>query len=152
MNALKELYNRLSDDQKMWAAIFAMSLVLISVMTVFTGNFMLYVEKFAAGILVMFLPGYVIHKLFFNDVQLTANRVMDKFIVSLGLSIVTVQMLAFFAEYITVFGLNVDQDARIASENRKSLIIVALVIGGAFGVKYYNQIVAFLRTFLKKKD
>lgn len=152
MNALKEFYNRLSDDQKMWAAIFAFSMVLISVMTVFSGNFVLYVEKFAAGILVMFLPGYVIHKLFFNDVALTSNRVMDKFIVSLALSIVTVQTLAFFAQYVTVFGLNVDQDARIASENRKSLIIVALVIGGAFGVKYYNQIVAFLRTFLKKKD
>ena len=149
MNGLKEFYNRLSDDQKMWAGIFAMSMVLISVMSAFTGNFVLYVEKFAAGILVMFLPGYVIHKLFLNDVALTSNRVMDKFIVSLGLSIVTVQMLAFIAQYITVFGFNEDQDERIARENYKSLIIVALVIGGAFGVKYYNQIVAFLK---KKKD
>lgn len=149
MNGLKEFYNRLSDDQKMWAGIFAMSMVLISVMSAFTGNFVLYVEKFAAGILVMFLPGYVIHKLFLNDIALTSNRVMDKFIVSLGLSIVTVQMLAFFAQYVTVFGLNEDQDERIARENYKSLIIVALVIGGAFAVKYYNQIVAFLK---KKKD
>jgi hypothetical protein len=149
MNALKEFYNRLNDDQKMWAGIFAMSMVLISVMSAFTGNFVLYVEKFAAGIFVMFLPGYVIHKLFLNDISLTSNRVMDKFIVSLGLSIVTVQMLAFFAQYVTVFGLNEDQDERIARENYKSLIIVALVIGGAFAVKYYNQIVAFLK---KKKD
>lgn len=149
MNALKELYNRLSDDQKMWAAIFAFSMVLITVMTVFTGNFILYVEKFAAGILVMFLPGYVIHKLFLNDVQLTSNRVMDKFIVSLGLSIVTVQTLAFFAEYVSVFGFNEDQDERIARQNYKSLIIVALIIGGAFVAKYYNQIVAMLK---KKKD
>ena len=149
MNALKEFYNRLSDDQKMWAGIVAMSLVLISVMSAFTGNFVLYVEKFAAGILVMFVPGYVIHKLFLNDIQLTANRVMDKFIVSLGLSIVTVQTLAFFAEYVTVFGLNEDPDERIARQNYKSLIIVALIIGGAFGVKYYNQIVALLK---KKKD
>lgn len=149
MNSLKELYNRLSDDQKMWAGIVAMSLVLIAVMTVFTGNFVLYIEKFAAGILVMFVPGYVIHKLFLNDIQLTSNRVMDKFIVSLGLSIVTVQTLAFFAQYVTVFGLNEDPDERIARGNYKSLIIVALVIGSAFGVKYYNQIVAFLK---KKKD
>ncbi|HLF98101.1 MAG TPA: hypothetical protein VI457_13235 [Methylococcaceae bacterium] len=149
MNALKEFISRLNDDQKMWAAIFAMSLVLISVMSAFTGNFVLYVEKFAAGIFVMFLPGYVIHKLFLNDVALTANRVMDKFIVSLGLSIVTVQTLAFFAEYVSVFGFNEDPDERIARQNYKSLIIVALIIGGAFGVKYYNQIVAFLK---KKKD
>jgi hypothetical protein len=107
------------------------------------------VQKFAAGIVVMFLPGYVIHKLFLNDIQLTSNRVMDKFIVSLGLSIVTVQSLAFIAQYITIFGFNEDFDERVARGNYKSLIIVALVIGGAFGVKYYNQIVAFLK---KKKD
>jgi uncharacterized membrane protein len=152
MNSLKEIYSKLNDDQKMWGAIALASAVLIAVMAVFGfgGSPVLLIQKFASAILVMFLPGYVIHKLFLNNFQLTENRVMDKFIISLGLSIVTVQTLAFFAEYVTVFGLNQDPDERIARQNYKSLIIVALVIGTAFGAKYYTKILELLKKYKQK--
>jgi hypothetical protein len=76
---------------------------------------------------------------------------MDRFIVSLAISIVTVLTISFFAEYITVFGLNVDPDQRISTQNYKGPIIAVLVIVVAVCVKYYHNIVAFVKKRMEKK-
>ncbi|BBL71061.1 hypothetical protein [Methylogaea oryzae] len=136
MSFYKEYLDKLSIDQKMWGGVGVFTVIMVIMFSVFTSSGILVAEKIAVGVLEMLVPGYVIVKLFLNDLKVTENAALDRFILSLGLSIVTVQLLAFVTEYVSVFGLNEDQDERIARENYKSLIIVALVIGGAFAAKY----------------
>lgn len=160
---LGKYLEKMSVDQKMWGGIGVFSVIMIIMFSLFTNSAFLVAEKIGVGLLEMFIPGYVIVKLFMNDVKVTENQALDRFIISLGISFVTVQLLAFITEYITVFGLNEDQDERIRRENYKSLIIVALVIGTAFGVKYlpgsefaakYIQYLpkGLLDKIIKKKD
>lgn len=152
---LEKHLEKLSVDQKMWGGIGVFAVIMVIMFSLFAGGGtgVLVGEKIAAGLLEMFVPGYVIVKLFLNDMKVTDNQALDRFILSLGLSFVTVQLLAFVTEYITVFGLNEDQDERISRENYKSLIIVALVIGSAFGAKYLpTYLPKYIEEWKKKKE
>lgn len=151
---LEKHLEKMSVDQKMWGGIGVFSVIMVVMFSLFTtGGALVVAEKIGAGLLEMFVPGYVIVKLYLNDMKVTENQALDRFILSLGLSFVTVQLLSFITEYITVFGLNEDQDERISRENYKSLIIVALVIGTAFGVKYLpSYLPKFLENWKKKEN
>ncbi|TAN52649.1 MAG: hypothetical protein EPN21_03430 [Methylococcaceae bacterium] len=152
---LEKHLEKMSVDQKMWGGIGVFAVIMIIMFTLFAGGAtgVLVGKKIAAGLLEMFLPGYIIVKLYLNDMKITENQALDRFILALGLSFVTVQLLAFVTEYVSVFGLNEDQDERIARENYKSLIIVALVIGTAFGVKYLpTYLPKYLEEWKKKKE
>lgn len=140
MNFLKPYLDKLNDDQKVAALLAALAIFASVPLSLFWGeSFLHYFIKFVVAILEMFIPGYVIYKLFLKDFQVTDNRVMDILLISIMISIATVQTLAFVSEYISVFGFNEDQDERIQREQYKSLIVVALVIGGAFGAKYLME-------------
>jgi uncharacterized membrane protein len=131
-------------DLLMWAGILVVSLVFIGIFMVFTTTSPLsLITKILSAVLIMFLPGYIIVKLYLDHVKLTENPALDRFILSFAISIVTVQSLAFLVSYFAVHQLKLDQEIRIGLENWVPLIIVILVISVAVGLKFfYNKIAA----------
>lgn len=132
-------------DLLMWAGILLVSLAFIGIFMVFTTTSPLtLIMKILSAILIMFLPGYIIVKLYMDQVKLTENPALDKFILSFALSIVTVQSLAFLVNYFAVHQFDLDQEIRIKLENWVPLIIVALVIAVAVGLKFFRDKIASL--------
>ena len=122
-------------DKKLWLGIGAVSLVFIIIFAVFTTSPVLIFEKVLIAIFEMFLPGYIIMKLFLDDLDLTENKVVDKVMISLGLSIMVMVTLYFISTYIRTYALDVDED--VINSNTIAIIQSLVVIGGAFGAKFY---------------
>ncbi len=132
-------------DLLMWAGILVVSLVFIGIFMVFTTTSPLaLMAKILSAILIMFLPGYIIVKLYLDQVKLTENPALDKFILSFALSIITVQSLAFLVSYFAVHSLELDQEIRIEIENWVPPIIVVLVVAVAGGLKFFQDRIAAL--------
>lgn len=134
-------------DKKLWIGITVVSGIMIVLMSVFTTTSLFYLlERFVIAIMEMFVPGYIITKLFFDKMVFSERpislkfiviepAIVDKAIVSVTLSIATVQTLYFLATYLRTYGFNVDED--VISSNTLAVGLVVLVIGAAFGIKYY---------------
>jgi len=126
------------DDKKLWIGIAAISAIVIVLLSLFATTSPFYwVERFLITIFEMFLPGYVIVKLFLDKIQLTDNPVLDKFLVSLGISVATVQTLYFLSTYLRTYAFNVDED--VISSNKIAIGVAVLVMAAAFGVKFYQN-------------
>jgi uncharacterized membrane protein len=126
------------DDKKLWMGIAAFGGVAIILLSLFATTSPFYwVERLLITLFQMFLPGYVIVKLFLNNIQLTENLILDKFLVSLGISVATVQTLYFVSTYLRTYAFNVDEEA--IPSNGIAIVVALLVIGGAFGVKFYQN-------------
>jgi uncharacterized membrane protein len=124
------------DDKTMWLGILAISTVFIVLMSLFTTTSpFYYAQRILITLFIMFLPGYTITKLFFDHLEFTEYRALDKFLVSFFFSIATVQTLYFIATYVRTYALNVDED--VISSNAISITIAVLVTAAAFGVKFY---------------
>lgn len=125
-------------DLLMWGGVLVVSFVFIGIFMVFTTTSPItLIAKILSAIFIMFLPGYIIVKLYLDEVKLTENPALDRFILSFALSIVTVQSLAFLVSYFAVHSLELDQEIRIGLENWVPPIIVILVIGVAVGLKFF---------------
>lgn len=143
MDIGKNLNPKYRDDILMWAGIAVVSAVFIGIFMVFTTTSPFdLIKKILSAILIMFLPGYVIVKLYLNDLKLTDNPAVDKFILSFGTSMVTVQSLAFLVNYFAIHAADLDQEIRIQLESWVPLIIVALIIGVAVGLKFFWATIA----------
>ena len=126
------------DDKKLWMGIAAVSAIVIILLSAFATTSPFYwVERLLITIFQIFLPGYVIVKLFLDKVQFTDNQVLDRFLVSLGISVATVQTLYFIATYLRTYAFNVDED--VISSNKLAIAVTLLVIGGAFAIKFYQN-------------
>ncbi|WP_434130524.1 hypothetical protein [Methylocaldum sp. GT1BB] len=124
------------DDRTMWLGMLGISAVFIVLMSLFTTTSpFYYAKRILITIFIMFLPGYAITKLFFDHMEFTEYRALDKFLVSFFFSIATVQTLYFIATYVRTYALNVDED--VISSNAISISIALLVTAVAFGVKFY---------------
>jgi len=134
-------------DKKLWIMIAAVSGMIILLMSVFTTtSFLYFIERFVITILEMFVPGYLITKLFFENFTYSERPISMKFIVlepavidkamfSIFLSIASVQTIYFLATYLRTYALNVDED--VISGDKLAIIVVVLVVSAAFGIKYY---------------
>ncbi|GAB6068009.1 hypothetical protein JCM13664_13280 [Methylothermus subterraneus] len=139
------LESKYKTDLLMWAGILVVSVVFIGIFMVFTTTSPLeLIKKILSAILIMFLPGYVIVKLYLDEFKLTENAALDKFILSFALSIIPVQSLAFLVNYFAIHSLELDQEIRIGLENWVPLIIVLLVIAVAVGLKFFHGRLAAL--------
>jgi len=126
------------DDKKLWIGIAAVGAIVIILLSAFATTSPFYwVERFLITIFQIFLPGYVVVKLFLDKVQFTDNPVLDRFLVSLGISVATVQTLYFIATYLRTYAFNVDED--VISSNKLAIAVTLLVIGGAFAFKFYQN-------------
>lgn len=131
------------DDLWMWLGIAIFSAILLVIFGVFTTTSPVAIlTRILAALYVIFIPGYVLIKLYFDDLYLTANRPLDKFILSLAASIITVQTLAFTVQYYTVYIEDIGQEMRIRMAEWVPIIISSLVIAAAVvGRFFWGQIV-----------
>lgn len=126
------------DDKKLWIGIAIFGGIAIVLLSLFATTSPFYwVERLLITLFQMFLPGYVIVKLFMDKIQLTENLILDKFLVSLGISVATVQTLYFLSTYLRTYAFNVDED--VIPSNGIAIAVALLVIGGAFGFKFYQN-------------
>jgi uncharacterized membrane protein len=129
------------EDKKLWLGIAGVGIIFIVVFSIFTTTSpFLLLEKFFAAVLEMFLPGYVIMKLFFDNISFSENRIADRAIVSVGLSIATMVTTYFLTTYLRPYVFNTDERGmEFMSGNVTSLLLLATIIGVSFGIKYYQN-------------
>lgn len=133
---MKDLIQFDENDRKLWLGILGISAVGIILLSLFTSTSLFgYLARFVITLFIMFLPGYSICKLFFNNLKLSDFPVLDRFLASFFFSIATVQTLYFLSTYLRTYGFNVDED--VISSDKIAIAIAVLVVAGAFGVKYY---------------
>ncbi len=124
------------NDRKLWLGILGISAVAIIILSVFsTISFFGFLARFAITIFIMFLPGYAIYKLFFNNLKLSDYPIIDRFLASFFFSIASVQTLYFLTTYLRTYGFNVDED--VISSDTIAITVAILVTAAAFGIKYY---------------
>lgn len=164
----RELFQFDKADKLMWGGVGAFSVILIVAFTVISSAGSLLVKDLIGLVVVMILPGYTIVKLYLNDLQLSdnltkdpdINRAIDRFIVSLGLSIASIIPLNFVWNYLLTMGGgegktdctggecktqggniwgNIDEEMiYTGSASWRALFTVILVIGLAVGYKVYQ--------------
>lgn len=132
---MKDLFSFNETDKKMWMGIGAVVAVMVLLLSIFTTtSAFYYFERLGIAIVEMFIPGYIITKLYADKMEFTEYPAIDKFLVSLFFSIATVQTLYFFLERMRFEGLNTDEGV---NSNKLVILVVFLVIGGAVGLKIY---------------
>ena len=110
---------------------------------------------------VMLLPGYVVYKLYLNELQITedltknpdVNHAIDMLIISIGISVATIVPMNFVWNYLLTMGGgeestaggasnlwgNVDEEEIYSgSASFRSLFTVIVVIGLAIGYKVFE--------------
>lgn len=124
------------NDRKLWLGILGVSAVGIIILSVFSAaSFLSFLARAAITIFILFLPGYSIYKLFFNNLKLSDYPIIDRFLASLFFSIATVQTLYFLTTYLRTYGFNVDED--VISSDSIAVSLAVLVTAAAVGIKYY---------------
>lgn len=132
---MKNLIHFTREDQMLWLGILGFSAIFILIMSVFTTvPITHHVERVILAILMMFMPGYVVMKLFLDHMEFTEYKVLDRFIVPVIISALTVQSLYFGATYLRTYGFNVDED--VINSNTLAALIAILVTLSAFGIKF----------------
>jgi hypothetical protein len=154
---IKELFKFRKEDIYMWAGVGIFSLVMVVVMSFISSTGLVLKDLFGLAV-ILILPGYVIVKLFFDNVQISENltknpdinKAIDKLIMSLGCSIACVIPLNFMWNYLLTMGGgegqqggnlwgNVDEEMiYTGSASWRAIFTVILVIGVAVGVKVYQ--------------
>ncbi|BBA32373.1 putative uncharacterized protein [Methylocaldum marinum] len=124
------------NDRTMWLGILGFSTIFIVLMSLFTTTSpFYYAKRVLITLFIMFLPGYSITKLFFDHLEFTEYKALDKFLVSFFFSIATVQTLYFISTYVRTYAFNVDEE--MISSNAIAIAIAVFVTVAAFGVKFY---------------
>lgn len=129
------------DDRKLWIGIAAVSIFSIIVFSMYWGTGIFSeVGRVLAVPAVVFLPGYVIMKIYLDKLTLSDNKIADKVAVSFGISLGVMVVPFYFLKYFRTYEDNTDEKAWGAiSDNIVILILLILVIGIAFGVKHYQN-------------
>jgi hypothetical protein len=127
------------DDKKLWIRVggaLGLMILLFSVFT--TTSVFYYLERALIAVMVIFLPGYLITKLFLDKISFSDNRVADKIILSFTISVVVMVVPYYLSTYLRPYAFNTDEEGMEAvSRTHEVVLLLLLVIGIAFGVKYY---------------
>ena len=136
---MKNFFEFDQDDKKLWIWLGGAALFYIIVFSIYWGGGLFkHIETAVFSLLVAFLPGYTILKLFLDKFSISDNRLADKAIVSFGLSI-SIMVLLYFPTNLR-HGLNTDEKGWWSiSDNLVLVLLLLLVMGAAFGVKYYQN-------------
>lgn len=153
---IKELFQFRKEDVYMWAGVGIFSLIILVALSFISSTGLVLKDLFGLAV-ILILPGYVIVKLFFDNVEISENltknpdinKAIDKLIMSLGCSIACVIPLNFVWNYLLTMGGGEDQKGNIwgnvdeemiytGSASWRAIFTVILVIGVAVGVKLYQ--------------
>jgi hypothetical protein len=127
------------EDKKVWVGVLGVGLLLVVLLSIFTTtSFFYYLERYLITLVMAFLPGYAVMKIYFDKLVLSDNRIADKVIVAFGLSIVTMDIPYYLSMYLRPASFNTDEDASQAmSDTFISILLLLMVLGVAFGYKYF---------------
>lgn len=136
-------------DKAVWAMIGVAAIIYLIVFSIFTTTPISHnLVRVFAFVFVSFLPGYIIVKLFLDRLEISEYKAVDRFIMSFGFSLLTVQTLVFLLQYIVQFGLfsgslNEKLGFKVEQETIRSdwraIGAVLFVIAVSFGIKYYQK-------------
>jgi uncharacterized membrane protein len=142
--SMKDAIHFSREDWLLWLGIFGFSGIFILIMSVFTiVPITHYMVRISITIMMMFIPGYVTMKLFFDHMELTEYKVLDRFIVPVIISAMTVQPSYFLVTYLRTYGLKIDED--VINSDFLAALIAILVTAIAFGIKFLQARMAGLR-------
>jgi hypothetical protein len=138
---LKPYFSIDPEDKKVWLGVLGAGLIGVIVMAVFTTTSVFYyLERYVVALMMIFLPGYVVMKIYLDKVSLSDSRVTDKVMMAFGLSILTMVVPYYLSMYIRPASFNTDENAAQAiSDTTLVILLLILVIGIAFGVKYFQN-------------
>lgn len=130
-----------AEDKKVWLGVLGAGLIGIVLLSVFTTtSFFYYLERYVVALVMIFLPGYLVMKLYLDKLNLSDNRVTDKIMVAFGLSVITMVVPYYLSMYIRPASFNTDENQMQAvSDTTVVIVLLILVIGISFGVKYYQN-------------
>ncbi|MFM8331039.1 MAG: hypothetical protein ACKN9T_05070 [Candidatus Methylumidiphilus sp.] len=137
---MKEYFEFDQDDKKLWLGFAAAALLYIIAFTLFWGGLAHQIEKAVFFVLEDILPGYVIMKLFLGNLSLSDNKITDRIMVSFALSLFVMEVPFYLLKYLRPYESNTDEKAwGMVSDTTVTLLLLILVFGIAFGVKYYQN-------------
>jgi len=137
---MKNFFEFDQEDKKLWLGIGTLSLLYIIAFSLFWGGFLHQIERVVFTLLVIFLPGYVIMKLFLDKLSVSDNRIADKVMTSFGLSVATMILPYYISTYLRPYVFNTDEEGMESVNNTGvTVILLILVLGIAFGVKHYQN-------------
>ncbi len=137
---MKDFFVFDEDDKKLWLGLGAAGVIFIVAFTLFGGGFMANVERVLSALAVVVLPGFVIMKLYVDNLTMSDNKIADKLMLSFGLSLLTMVVPYFLTTYIRPYVFNTDEENWGAISNTTmTFILLVMVIAIAFGVKYYQN-------------
>lgn len=146
-NTIKAFFTFRKEDLLMWVGVAIFSLVILIAMIVISSDALMVFKDLIGMSVVLILPGYVIVKLYLDDLQVSENmtknpdinKAIDKVIISLGCGIATIIPLNFIWNYLITMWGNVDEEMiYLGSAGLRSILTVIVVIGAAIGYKVYQ--------------
>jgi hypothetical protein len=158
---IKELFKFGKPDILMWSGVGIFSIILIVAFSLFSSGGGLVIKDLFGLAIVLILPGYVIKKLYLDNVTVSENltknedinKAIDLLILSIGISIATIIPINFIWNYVLTMGGgediksgggsnlwgNVDEEQIYSgSASWRSIFTVLVVIGLAIGYKIFD--------------
>lgn len=158
---IKDLFKFGKADLLMWSGVGVFSIILIIAFSLFSTSSGLVVKDLFGLAVVLIIPGYVIVKLYLDQLQISenltkspdVNRAIDLLIMSIGISIACIIPLNFVWNYVLTMGGgeesttgkasnlwgNVDEEQIYSgSASWRSLFTVILVVALAIGYKVFE--------------
>ena len=159
---IKDLFKFGKPDVLMWSGVGIFSVILIVAFSLFSSNSGLVVKDLFGMAVVLILHGYVIVKLYLDNITISenltknadVNKAIDLLIMSIGVSIASIIPMNFIWNYLLTMGGgedvksgagsnlwgNVDEEQiYTGSASWRSLFTVIVVVGLAIGYKIYEQ-------------
>ncbi|NJD06890.1 MAG: hypothetical protein FIA97_10390 [Methylococcaceae bacterium] len=138
---LKPYFTIDAEDKKVWLGVLGAGLIGIILLSVFTTtSFFYYLERYVVALMMIFLPGYLVMKIYFDKLSLSDSRVTDKVMMAFGLSVLTMVVPYYLSTYLRPASFNTDEDKMQAiSDTTVVVVLLLLVIGISFGLKYYQN-------------
>jgi hypothetical protein len=128
------------DDKKLWLGLAASGIFFVVAFSLFGGDFFKQIERVVFFLLEDITPGFVIMKLYLDKLSFSDYRIIDKIMVSFTISIIVMEIPFYLLKYLRPYEDNTDEKAWGAiNDTALTLILLLLVLGIAFGVKYYQN-------------
>lgn len=159
---IKDLFKFGRPDVLMWSGVGIFSMILIIAFSLFSSGGGLVVKDLFGLAVVLILPGYVVVKLYLENIEISENltknpdinKAIDLLIMSIGVSIASIIPMNFIWNYLLTMGGgedvksgggtnlwgNVDEEQiYTGSASWRSLFTVIVVVGLAIGYKVLEQ-------------
>lgn len=137
---MKDYFEFDQDDKKLWLGLAAAGVLYVIVFSVFGGSFFQQIERAVFFVLEDIVPGYVIMKLYLDKLSFSDNKITDRVMMSFGISLAAMELPFYMLKYLRPYEDNTDEKAQgLLNDTVITLALLILVLGIAFGVKYYQN-------------